>query len=81
MAKVMVIFKIYPKDGEMDSVTKALTALKPAGTQTEDVGFGIKLIKALFTFDDLQTSSSAIEESIKALPGVSEVEVEEESLV
>jgi translation elongation factor EF-1beta len=82
MARVAVVFKVYPKEGALDSVVKELKEkLKPQGMQTEDIAFGIKLIKVLFTFDDTQTSSSKIEESIKALPGVSEVEVHEETLV
>jgi translation elongation factor EF-1beta len=81
MAKVAVIFKIYTKEGEFDNVVERLKSLNPQGTQTEDVGFGIKVIKALFTFDDSNESSSKIEEKIQALEGVSQVEVQEESLV
>ena len=82
MAQVVVIFKVYPKDGEFDNVMNALQSkLSPKGMQSEDVGFGIKLIKVMFTFDDSQTSSAKFEEHIRAIDGVSEVEVQEESLV
>jgi translation elongation factor EF-1beta len=82
MSKVAVVFKIYANDGEFETALKNLTEqLKPAGTATDDVGFGIKVIKALFKFDDTETSSSKIEEQIKKLAGVSEVEVFEESLL
>jgi translation elongation factor EF-1beta len=82
MANVATLFKVYPKDDKADSVASEIKSkLNPKGMQTEDIGFGIKVIKVLFTFDDSQTSSSKIEESLKALAGVGEVEVEEESLV
>lgn len=81
MAQVAVLYKVYPKDGELDKVVEVLKTFKPQGMQTEDVAFGIKLIKVLFSFDDSKSSSSQLEERIRAIPGVSEVDVEEESLV
>jgi translation elongation factor EF-1beta len=81
MANVAVVFKIYPKDGEFDKAIEGIKSLKPSGMQTEDIGFGIKVIKALFKFDDSSSSSSQLEEKLKALEGVSEVEVVEETLV
>lgn len=82
MSKVGVVFKIYPRDGELERAADAVrTELKPASMQLEEVAFGIKLIKAFFKFDDTETSSSKIEESIKRISSVSEVEVEEESLL
>jgi translation elongation factor EF-1beta len=81
MSMVAVVFKVYSKDGEFDKLLPQLKPLGPAGSQDEDVGFGIKLLKVLFKFDDSKTSSSAIEERIRALPSVSEVEVLEESLL
>ena len=83
MANVATLFKVYPKDGQQaDAVASAIRSkLNPKGMQTEDIGFGIQVIKVLFTFDDSKTSSSKIEESIRAIEGVGEVEVEEESLV
>lgn len=82
MAKVGVVYKVYPKDDMLDSVIKNIKEkLSPASLQTEDVAFGIQIVKAFFTFDDAEKSSSEIEESIKKLDGVSEVEVEQESLL
>ncbi len=81
MAQVIVIFKIYPKDGEFDKAMQSVKDTNPKGMQSEDIGFGIKLIKAMFTFDDAQNSSSKIEEQLKKLDGVGEVEVGEETLM
>jgi translation elongation factor EF-1beta len=82
MSMVAVVFKIYPKDGEFDKTVAELKAkFSPAGMQTEEIGFGIKMIKALFKFNDAENSSSQIEDKIRKLECVSEVEVYEESLL
>ncbi|MGC8496217.1 MAG: hypothetical protein ACP5RM_01140 [Candidatus Micrarchaeia archaeon] len=81
MSEVAVLFKIYPKEGAMQSVVEAVKKLGAVGMQEQDVAFGIKVLKALFKFDDAKNGSSKIEEQIKGIEGVSEVEVEEESLV
>jgi translation elongation factor EF-1beta len=81
MASVSVIFKVYPKDGQLEQAVADIKTLSPKGYQTEEIGFGIKFIKVLFTFDDKQSSSAVFEEKMKAFKSVSEVEVEEESLI
>ncbi len=82
MSKVAVIFKIYPKENGLDTALREIKdKLKPAAIQSEDVAFGIKVIKARFVFDDANSSSSNMEDSIRKLDGVGEVEVEEESLI
>jgi translation elongation factor EF-1beta len=83
MAKVAVVFKVYPKDGQKaEVVAKTITEkLKPQGVQIEDIGFGIKCIKVLFMFDDAEESSSKMEEKLQATAGVGQTEVAEETLV
>ncbi len=82
MSTVAVLFRVYPKDGMIDTVMQTISnSLKPVGMQAEDIAFGIKTIKILFRFDDEKTGSSIIEKSLKDLEGVDEVEVLEESLV
>ncbi|MGC8647661.1 MAG: hypothetical protein ACP5SA_02465 [Candidatus Micrarchaeia archaeon] len=76
-----VLFKIYPKEGALEKVLEEVKNLGAVGAQAEDVAFGIKIVRALFKFDDSNASSSQIEEKIKALDGVSEVEIDEESLI
>ncbi|MGC8652199.1 MAG: hypothetical protein ACP5UH_03040 [Candidatus Micrarchaeia archaeon] len=76
-----MLFKIYAKEGALEKVLDGVKGLGAAGAQAQDVAFGIKVVKALFKFDDAETSSSKIEERIRALDGVSEVEVDEESLI
>ncbi|MGC8710146.1 MAG: hypothetical protein ACP5RF_00830 [Candidatus Micrarchaeia archaeon] len=81
MGKVSVLFKVYPENGEEEVVGKRIAEeLKPTGMQLEDVAFGIKIIKVLFIHEDSE-GSSVLEEKLKKVEGVKEVEVEEESLV
>ncbi len=82
MSRVSVIFKIYPNEGALEEATKRIKdALKPVAIQAEEVAFGIKVIKARFVFNNEETNSSAIEDQIRKIEGVSEIEVEEESLM
>jgi translation elongation factor EF-1beta len=82
MSRVAIIFKIYPKEGRIEEAMREIKSkLSPAAMQEFEIAFGIKIIKARFVFDDQNTKSSAIEEQLKAISGVNEVEVEEESLM
>ncbi len=81
MGDVAVLFKIYVDEGQEDSVSAAVKSeLSPKGMSFDEIGFGIKVLKALFVHDD-SSGSSEIEEKIRKIPGVTEVEVETESLV
>ncbi|MCW6160196.1 MAG: hypothetical protein LVQ95_03875 [Candidatus Micrarchaeales archaeon] len=81
MGMVAVVFKIYPKDGEFEKAQASLAKMKPAGSQVEDIGFGIKVLKALFKFEDKGGGTQKLEDELRTLDGVGEVEVYEESLV
>ena len=82
MSRVSVIFKVYPKEGNIDDTIKRIKeGLSPVAIQSEEVAFGIKVIKARFVFDNEKTNSSTIEEQLRKMEGVSEIEVEEESLM
>lgn len=81
MSDVGVVFKIYAKDGEFDKCMAEVKGLGPKGMSSSEIGFGIKVIKAYFTFNNDSMTSSQIEEKIRKLQSVSEIEVEEESLI
>ncbi|MDE1810872.1 MAG: hypothetical protein KGH66_02425 [Candidatus Micrarchaeota archaeon] len=83
MAMVAVVFKVYPKEGtQIEATVDNIKAkVNPANVQVEELAFGIKMAKVLFKFDDATNSSSKLEEGLRAVEGVGEVEVEEESLV
>ena len=81
MGDVAVIFRVYTQEGKEESVRKEIVEkLRPKGSQLEDVAFGIKTIKVLFIHAD-STGSSEIEERLKKIPGVNEVEIIEEGLM
>ena len=81
MGTVAVLFRVYTEAGKEEAVRKEIVEkLKPKGSQLEEVAFGIKTIKVLFWHEDTQ-GSSEIEERIKKIAGVSEVQIVEESLV
>lgn len=83
MAMVAVVFKVYPKEGDPIEATvdNIKAQMSPANVLVEDLAFGIKVAKVLFKFDDSSGSSSALEEQLRKVHGVGEVEVAEESLV
>ncbi|MEM0107147.1 MAG: hypothetical protein QXD11_01155 [Candidatus Micrarchaeaceae archaeon] len=81
MGKARIIFRIYPKEGMLDKALKEIKELKPMDIQEDEVAFGIKLINVLFVYDADKNGSSEIEEKLKKLDSVSEVEVQDESLM
>jgi translation elongation factor EF-1beta len=81
MGDVAVLFKVYPETGSEDEVLNTIkNNLKPKSMQLQEVAFGIKVIKVLFVHADT-VGSSVMEEDLKNIKGVREVEVEEESLI
>ncbi len=81
MSSVAALFIVYPREGATDDAEASVRALGAKVVEREEMGFGIMVLKALFTFDDSETSTSEIEDKIKRSDGVSEVEVREEGLV
>jgi translation elongation factor EF-1beta len=81
MGNVAVLFRIYTEPGNEEAVRKEIIKdLNPKGTELEEVAFGIKVVKVLFIHDD-KTGSSDIEEKLKKIKNVNEVEVIEETLI
>lgn len=81
MASTAVLFKVYAEGGKEEEVRKAIyDSMHPKGIELEEVAFGIKVIKVLFVHEDKE-GSSVIEEKLKQVKGVNEVEVVEETLL
>ena len=77
-----VIFKVYPKEGQIDNVVKSIKEkMDPKGIQVEDIAFGLKLIKVMFVFEDAENNTSSIETKLRDINGVSEVDVADETLI
>ncbi len=81
MADVATIFKVYAETGkEIEVRDKIVSDLKPKSIQLEDVAFGIKVIKVMFVHTD-EEGSTAIEEKLKGIQNVTEVEVSDQTLL
>lgn len=81
MSKAAILFKVYPKDGRLDAALDEIKSnMEPSDIGLEEVGFGIKVIKVLFTYDTA-TGSSEIEERLRGLDNIQEVEVEQDTLI
>ncbi len=81
MGDVLVILKIYPEGiDEIELVekgVKGITAGEVKEVKREPIAFGMELIKAGIAIPDKEEGRmEKLEEALKALPGVKEVEVE-----
>ncbi|MCL5007920.1 MAG: hypothetical protein M1562_01585 [Candidatus Marsarchaeota archaeon] len=82
MSKAAILFRVYPKDGLLNAAVEDIKRnMKPSDIKLEEVGFGIKIIKVLFTYDTAVSGSSEIEERLRGLDNVEEVEVEQDTLL
>ena len=86
MGKTFVIFKIIPKD--MDEIDKAVAEVKAVSNgevkevEIEEIGFGIKLIKAGIVIPEKNDAiSPALEKELSELPSIESAEVEGMTLV
>ncbi len=81
MGSVATVFKVYPEPGKEEEAKKEIEEkLKPKGVQVEEVAFGIKVIKVLFVHDDKE-GSTELEDKLRQIQGINEVEVEDETLI
>ncbi|MDD5171890.1 MAG: hypothetical protein PHF60_02525 [Candidatus ainarchaeum sp.] len=71
--------KIYVDDPAAMAEVKAgiEKVVKVQRFSEEDVGFGIKVLKATLLLTDSEGAMDKLEEKIRAVKGVSEIEVEE----
>ncbi len=81
MGKVATLFNVYANPDREEAVAKEIREkLKPNSIQTEDIAFGIKIIKVMFIHEDSE-GSEKLEEELRAIPETNNVEVSEESLI
>jgi len=63
--------------GQAEGVKKALEGIvKVRNSREEDIGFGIKVLKATILLSDSEGGMDKAEEKIKKIPNVSELEIE-----
>lgn len=80
---VAVQVKIYVEDPKhIEDVGKQIATLaKVNKAWTEDLAFGIKVMKVILLMNDKEGGMSELEEKISKIPYVSQVEVEEVSRI
>jgi len=88
MGKVAVSMRVMPTSEEVniDEMLKSIKILikgeySLGNSQVEEVAFGLKAIRLIIVMDDKEGLMDNIENEIRKIDGVSEVEVEEVSLI
>ena len=81
MGNVSVIAKIYPEDpSKLEELKKNLEKLgRIADARVEEIGFGVKALRVMIIVPD--SEGGDMEEKIKGIKGVSQVQIEEVNLV
>ena len=83
MGKVAILFKVFPKDSNVDmsevmEKTKSIEGVKDA--KLEELAFGIKTIKLLVVAENAEKARE-VEQRLREIDGVGEVQIESTSLV
>ena len=82
---VALQMKIYLEDpSKLESVKAAINGLQQVKVEKireEDVGFGIKILKVVFLMNDAEGGADVLEEKVKSIENVSQVEVESVSRI
>lgn len=89
MGKVLVIAKVLPSDisTNLDLIVKNVKSNLPKnvvfkGSKTEEIAFGLKALKLYFTIpDNIEGGTSVIEDYLKNIHGIDQVEIEFISLI
>ncbi|NYZ76333.1 elongation factor 1-beta [Candidatus Micrarchaeota archaeon] len=82
MGTAAVITKVFPESPEVFEKVKSSiqNEMKPYKLEEEEVAFGIKALKVTILVKD-SSGGSDIEERLRKIEGVSEVQVEEVTLI
>jgi len=70
-----MVLRVTPEDpSRADELAERIRQLNPNSVDIEDIGFGIKVLKVSFIIDDREGDPSSIEEKLRNLDGVSEID-------
>jgi len=88
MGDILSVYKVYPEDLEdLEKVKSALEKgfgepFKVAKIEVEPIAFGLKVIKVGYVFPDkVDGLLDRLEDSIKAIDGVKDIEIEVSTLL
>ncbi len=88
MGEVGIIYKILPEDIDIDvndlskKVEEEIKGIcKVKGVQIKPIAFGLNAILIFVSVNDESGASERVEQKIKSVKGVGEIEVEEMSLL
>ena len=75
MGEVIVVYKILPESPEkLEQVKKGLQKLNPKRLEEEPIGFGLSAIKFTTMIPDAGGYQDELEEKIRSVKGVGEIE-------
>jgi len=82
MGNVAITFKVLPKssDADVNLLVEKIKELKPNDIKIENLAFGIKVVKVMFLVPD-SVGSSEIEEKLRNIEEIGEIETESLTLV
>jgi len=78
MGSVAVTFRIMPEeaDGFEPMKTELLSKTRPMKSEEKEIGFGLKAIYATYVIPDGEGGADKLEEMIREIKGVGQVDVE-----
>ena len=88
MGTVAATYSLMPEDTDFDfqSLIGQLSQIVPANvkvakTEVVPMAFGLKKLEAVFVMEDASGSVDQLEEALRAVPGIQNVETEQVSLL
>ncbi len=86
MADVLVTFRVMPEEAgmDMDKLVDAIVDLdgvKVNGVKKNPIAFGLVALEPSFIVEDKEGATKTVEEKLKGIEGIKEVEVSEVTLV
>jgi len=80
MAKVLVVFRIFPKSVNVDLSEleeKIVNSISPEKIEREPIAFGLVALKASKLVEDQEGEIQKIEEKLNSISSISQVEIVE----
>lgn len=76
MATVLVLIRATPESpGKTESLREGLEKLGAKKIEEEPIGFGLKAFKAFFEIEDAGGEQDKLEEKVKSIPGIGNIEI------